>query len=78
MSKIAKIVKNIGKAVMDNPTGKTINNIFKDVEKDLSMDFKLESSSKVITKKCIGCGAIITGKEGSIVYCEYCDRKQEL
>lgn len=78
MSKLVKLAKDIGKAVMDDPSGKTINNVIKDARKDIAMDFKLASEAKEITKKCIGCGAIIAGKKGDIVYCEYCDRKQEL
>lgn len=33
---------------------------------------------KVITKKCIACGAPLTGSKGQVVQCKYCDTKQTL
>lgn len=37
-----------------------------------------KESPKVVTKNCVGCGAPVTGKEGQVVTCEYCDTKQTL
>ena len=33
---------------------------------------------KIVTKSCIGCGAPVTGKEGEVAICDYCDTKQTL
>ena len=31
-----------------------------------------------VTRKCVGCHAILSGLEGDVVVCEYCDTKQTL
>ncbi len=39
---------------------------------------KPEENVKFVSKDCLGCGMLITGGEGKLVVCEYCDTKQAL
>ncbi len=70
-------VFGVEEEIAKKATGSFFNKLKSGIDSVKSI-FTEEKHTVNITTKCIGCMAPLTGKEGELVKCKYCDTKQTL